>query len=207
MRSTSAPTVPNACRRKRKKCPSSRRTDIFLCTARRSLSPCDELYHQHDRAEEHARDRPDEPAVFRLPVAHGAEGVEEVNGGDEQPVDAADRADDGALGLVLTGVVLLVVTPNCSASSSCDQPAFLRRAVILSANIIREVLRLRRARRLFDGQNIPLFAVADKKDGQEICQSTVARRAENGSARSFFRNGSPWASICGTYSKGERRCW
>lgn len=61
-----------------KKCPSSRRTDIFLCTARRSLSPCDELYHQHDRAEEHARDRPDEPAVFRLPVAHGAEGVEEV---------------------------------------------------------------------------------------------------------------------------------
>ena len=77
----------------------------------------------------------------------------------------------------------------------------------ISANIIREVLRLRRARRLFDGQSIPLFAVADKKDGQEICQSTVARRAENGSARSFFRNGSPWASICGTYSKGERRCW
>ena len=77
----------------------SLRTDIFLCTARRSLSPCDELYHQHDRAEEHARDRPDEPAVFRLPVAHGAEGVEEVNGGDEQPVDAADRADDGALRL------------------------------------------------------------------------------------------------------------
>ena len=99
------------------------------------------------------------------------------------------------------------VTPSCSASSSCDQPAFLRRAVILSANIIREVLRLRRARRLFDVQSIPLFAVADKKDGQEICQSTVARRAENGSARSFFRNGSPWASICGTYSKGERRCW
>ena len=99
------------------------------------------------------------------------------------------------------------VTPSCSASSSCDQPAFLRRAVILSANIIREVLRFRRARRLFDGQSIPLFAVADKKDGQEICQSTVARRAENGSARSFFRNGSPWASICGTYSKGERRCW
>lgn len=90
---------------------------------------------------------------------------------------------------------------------SCDQPAFLRRAVILSANIIREVLRFRRARHLFDGQSIPLFAVADKKDGQEICQSTVARRAENGSARSFFRNGSPWASICGTYSKGERRCW
>ena len=99
------------------------------------------------------------------------------------------------------------VTPSCSASSSCDQPAFLRRAVILSANIIREVLRFRRARCLFDGQSIPLFAVADKKDGQEICQSTVARRAENGSARSFFRNGSPWASICGTYSKGERRCW
>ena len=99
------------------------------------------------------------------------------------------------------------VTPSCSASSSCDQPAFLRRAVILSANIIREVLRFRRARRLFDGQSIPLFAVADKKDGQEICQSTVARRAESGSARSFFRNGSPWASICGTYSKGERRCW
>ena len=99
------------------------------------------------------------------------------------------------------------VTPSCSASSSCDQPAFLRRAVILSANIIREVLRFRRTRRLFDGQSIPLFAVADKKDGQEICQSTVARRAENGSARSFFRNGSPWASICGTYSKGERRCW
>ena len=218
----------------------------FLCTARRSLSPCDELYHQHDRAEEHARDRPDEPAVFRLSVAHGAEGVEEVNGGDEQPVDAADRADDGAFRLCSRGCSppprklvleqevgrtpnrrlicttlsisgtdcapshLLTdwrVTPSCSASSSCDQPAFLRRAVILSANIIREVLRFRRARCLFDGQSIPLFAVADKKDGQEICQSTVARRAENGSARSFFRNGSPWASICGTYSKGERRCW
>ena len=26
-------------------------------------------------------------------------------------------------------------------------------------------------------------------------------------AQFFFRNGSPWASICGTYSKGERRCW
>ena len=64
---------------------------------------------------------------------------------------------------------------------------------------------------LAKGLTVEMFYGPDKivfkKDGQEICQSTVARRAENGSARSFFRNGSPWASICGTYSKGERRCW
>ena len=99
------------------------------------------------------------------------------------------------------------VTPSCSASSSCDQPAFLRRAVILSANIIREVLRLRRARRLFDGQSIPLFAVADKKDGQEDLSIDGCAQGRKRLCAQFFRNGSPWASICGTYSKGERRCW
>ena len=48
---------------------------------------------------------------------------------------------------------------------------------------------------------------AEEERLQRWIEADSARRAENGSARSFFRNGSPWASICGTYSKGERRCW
>lgn len=181
MRSTSAPTVPNACRRNRKNVrPLGERTFFYVPRGGHFL-----LAMSFTTSMPAPKSGTAQGEIFgRLRHRHAAQGR----------VAACGR------GLLLGKLVL-----EQEVDRHAEQTAHLHDLIHIGHGL--RALRLRRARCLFDGQSIPLFAVADKKDGQEICQSTVARRAENGSARSFFRNGSPWASICGTYSKGERRCW
>ena len=67
------------------------------------------------------------------------------------------------------------VTDSFSASSSCDQPSFLRSSMILSAKIIRMLLLFgQRLPRASDAVMIPPGTVAYQKDDCQICQPAVA---------------------------------
>ena len=99
--------------------PARREPGVFYCIAI-LLRP---FFHKRFGTDgagcvQHARDCPDGPTVLRLAVAVGAEGVPQEDGDHHLETDWR-------------------VTPSCSASSSCDQPAFLRSAINLSAKIIR----------------------------------------------------------------------
>ena len=59
-------------------------------------------------AVEHARNRPDEPAVLRLAVAPRAEGIEQEDRGHTQPVDGTDLADRSGCFLVFARIVTLL---------------------------------------------------------------------------------------------------
>ena len=63
------------------------------------------LHYNHNGSKHDTGDGPDEPAVLRLAVAVGAEGVKQENGYHHQPVGGSNRADDPLAGLGVAGEV------------------------------------------------------------------------------------------------------
>lgn len=64
-----------------------------------------QFYNSHNSPIEHPCNGPDEPAVLGLEVPGRTIGIEQENGGDDQPVNCADDAKGGAQLLLRRSII------------------------------------------------------------------------------------------------------